>query len=143
MRRKIVECLPAIVAGATWHEYEGKRNVFVSSTLTDPAWHGTSVVSGDLRDAVTDLAASGEGDLLVAGSAKLVQGLLEAGLVDELRLATYPLVLGIGKRLFPLGVRLDFELAEAATTRTGVTLTTYRRPSGDGPGGDLHPFADR
>jgi dihydrofolate reductase len=79
----------------------------------------------------------------VAGSAKLVQGLLEADLVDELRLATYPVILGVGKRLFPLGVRLDFELDETTTTRTGVVLATYRRPSGDGPGGDPHPFADR
>src|SRR4029450_2185493 len=73
----------------------------VSSTLTDPEWTNTTVVSGDdLAAAVARVKDEVDGDVVVHGSGTLVQGLLEAGLVDELRLMLYPMVLGSGKRLW-------------------------------------------
>src|SRR5690606_180741 len=72
----------------------------VSSTLTTTAWRGTSLVTGDLRDAVARLKASGDGSIAVLGSGVLVRDLLRADLVDTLRLFVHPLLLGSGKRLF-------------------------------------------
>jgi dihydrofolate reductase len=99
----------------------------VSATLTDPAWQNTTVHTGDLAAIVRALKDGDGGDLLVVGSATLVHGLLRADLVDELRLATYPVTLGVGKRLYPADTRLDFELVGVTTAPTGVTLSTYRR----------------
>jgi dihydrofolate reductase len=75
----------------------------VSSTLTDPIWNNTTVLSGDLAEEVGALKVRYDGDILVAGSCQLVQGLLAAGLVDELHLMVYPVLLGEGKRLFADG----------------------------------------
>ena len=72
----------------------------VSSTLGDPQWQNTTVLSGDLAEEVSRLKQEIDGVILVAGSAQLVQGLLEHGLVDELRLMVFPTALGTGKRLF-------------------------------------------
>ncbi len=74
----------------------------VSSTLadSDATWQNSTVVRGDPVDEVTRLRDEHKGDLLVAGSAALVQLLVEHGLVDELRLMVFPIVLGVGKRLF-------------------------------------------
>jgi len=72
----------------------------VSSTLEDPAWHNTTVLSGDLAEEIGKLKERFEGDILVAGSAQLVQGLIANDLVDELHLMVFPVVLGSGKRLF-------------------------------------------
>ena len=71
----------------------------VSSTLADAEWNNTTVLAATRR---RGREAEGEidGDILVAGSAQLVQGLLEHDLVDELRLMVFPVVLGEGKRLF-------------------------------------------
>jgi dihydrofolate reductase len=75
----------------------------VSSTLQRPEWTNSAVVSGDLPRAVADIKGQIEGDILVAGSAQLVQGLARHDLVDEYRLMVFPTVLGKGKRLFPDG----------------------------------------
>ena len=72
----------------------------VSSTLESPEWRNTTVLSGDLAQEVAKLREAHEGDVVVHGSPQLVQGLLEADLVDELRLMVFPVVLGTGKRLF-------------------------------------------
>lgn len=73
----------------------------VSSTLTNPTWQNTTVISAtNLRDEVVHLTKEYEGDVLVAGSAQLVQALMAQNLVDELRLMVFPVVLGKGKRLF-------------------------------------------
>ena len=74
--------------------------VVVSSTLENPEWTNSRVVDGDIGEIAAALKAEHEGDVLVAGSAQLVQGLLEHDLVDELHLMIYPVVLGTGKRLF-------------------------------------------
>ena len=101
-----------------------------SSTLTDPEWNNTTVIGGDAVAAVTELKSGDGGPILVAGSCQLVHTLIEKDLVDELRLMTFPVILGSGKRVFPDGERAEkstLKLTNAQTFSTGVTATTYRR----------------
>src|SRR5215216_6183664 len=72
----------------------------VSSTLKDPEWTNTTVIGRDVRENVSRLRAEADGDIVVHGSLSLVQELIDADLVDELRVMVFPLVLGGGKRLF-------------------------------------------
>jgi dihydrofolate reductase len=72
----------------------------VSTTLEDPEWNNSTVISGDVAEAVAALKRDVDDDILVNGSVRLVQTLMEHGLVDELRLMVFPLVVGAGKRLF-------------------------------------------
>jgi dihydrofolate reductase len=98
----------------------------VSSTLEEAEWSNTTILAGDLASEVGRLKQEVDGVILVAGSAQLVQGLLEHDLVDELRLMVFPVLLGPGKRLFgdsPEKRRL--RLAESRTVGDGVALLTY------------------
>jgi dihydrofolate reductase len=100
------------------NEFGKKMNdmpkVVVSTTLTDPEWNNTTVISGNLPDEVAALKKRYDGDVLLAGSAQLAQSLLELGLVDELRLMVFPVVLGAGKKLFPeSGPEGSFTVADA------------------------------
>ena len=101
----------------------------VSSTLNDPEWQNTTVISGDVAGEIAKLKERTNGVILVAGSGTLVRTLLEADLVDELRLMVFPTVLGRGRRLFPAGIdRLKLRLAEARTVGSdGVQVQIYRR----------------
>ncbi len=101
----------------------------VSATLTDPGWQNTTVISGDVVDAIAALKAQIGGVILVAGSGTLVETLLGSDLVDELRLMVFPTVLGRGKRLFPDGIdRLKLRLAETKTVGPdGVQIQIYQR----------------
>jgi dihydrofolate reductase len=101
----------------------------VSTTLTDPTWQNTTVIAGDAADGVAKLKNETDGSILVAGSGALVQALLAADLVDELRLMVFPTILGRGKRLFAEGIdRLKFTLAESRTVGSdGVQVQVYRR----------------
>jgi dihydrofolate reductase len=99
----------------------------VSNTLTDPQWAETTVLSGDVAAAVSELKAKPGGELQVVGSLSLVRLLLENDLVDELTLLTYPVVVGQGRRLFPdSGQDLALELVESRATASGVTMQVYR-----------------
>ena len=100
----------------------------VSSTLRDPGWTNTTVLDGDLDAAVARVREENEGDVVVHGSATLVQGLLAGDHVDELRLMVWPIVLGDGKRLF--GATDDKKRLRLADTRVvgdGVAILVYRR----------------
>jgi dihydrofolate reductase len=98
-----------------------------SNTLTDPQWAETTVLSGDVAAAVSELKAKPGGELQVVGSLSLVRLLLENDLVDELTLLTYPVVVGQGRRLFPdSGQDLALELVESRATASGVTMQVYR-----------------
>jgi dihydrofolate reductase len=98
-----------------------------SNTLTDPQWAETTVLSGDVAAAVSELKAKPGGELQVVGSLSLVRLLLENDLVDELTLLTYPVVVGQGRRLFPdSGQDLALELEESRATASGVTMQVYR-----------------
>ena len=104
-----------------------KPKYVVSSTLSDPDWAGTTVLSGDLAAAIGKLKSEGDGQLLVPGSRTLTQWLLEHDQFDELNLFTAPVVVGQGQRLFPdTGPDLALELTESRATRNGVTIRTYR-----------------
>jgi len=107
-----------------------KPKFVASRTLTQPEWAGTSVLGDDLVAAITELKASGEGELQVHGSSRLVQWLLEKDLVDEMELMTVPVVLGQGRRLFAeSGRRIPMTLVDSRTDSKGVQIQTLR-PSG-------------
>jgi dihydrofolate reductase len=100
----------------------------VSSSLNDPEWAGTTVLSGDLRAEIRALKAQPGKDIVCTGSITLVHELLTAGLVDEFRLFVYPVVVGEGRRLFeevPGIPRL--ELVENLSFRSGIVLLRYRK----------------
>jgi dihydrofolate reductase len=103
--------------------------VLVSTTVSDPSWNNTTVVSENVADEIRALKQRTDGTILVAGSGTLVATLLEHDLVDELRLMVFPTILGRGRRMFPDGIdRLKFELAEARTVGPdGVQVQVYRR----------------
>ena len=104
------------------------RPKYVASTsLTDPQWAGTSVLTGDVATAVRDLKAKQDGELLVPGSGVLVQWLLANDLVDQFDLLIYPVVIGQGTRLFPdSGPDTALDLVNSRTTSGGITIQTYR-----------------
>jgi dihydrofolate reductase len=98
-----------------------------STTLSEPQWANTTVLSGDVADAVSELKAKPGGELQVVGSLSLVRLLLDNDLVDELTLFTFPVVVGQGKRLFPdSGLDTALELVESRATANGVTIQVYR-----------------
>lgn len=100
----------------------------VSSTLTDPAWENTRVLSGDPAQETRRLKEGDGGPILVVGSATLVHALELANLIDEYRLMFFPVLLGSGIRLFPDDEhKTDLELADSATFPSGVVAQTYRR----------------
>jgi len=122
---------------AAWPSREGpfaeKLNndpkVVVSTTLTDPQWNNTTVVSGDVVGQLRKLREETDGSILVAGSGMLVETLLGADLVDELRLMVFPTILGRGRRMFPDGIdRLKFKLVESRPVGPdGVLVQVFRR----------------
>ena len=100
----------------------------VSSTLTDPEWTNTTVLEGDLADEVGKLKQEHGGDIVVHGSAQLVQALLERDLVDELRLMVFPVVLGTGKALFgETSDKKALRLTDSKTVGDGVAILVYGR----------------
>jgi len=119
---------------AAWPERDGefadKFNTMpkyvVSSTLRDPEWTNSTVLSGDVVDEITKLKREQDGDIVVHGSAQLVQSLIENDLVDELRLMVFPVVLGTGKRLF--GDTTDkkrLRLSSSTVVGDGVAIQVY------------------
>ena len=101
-----------------------------STTLTDPQWADTTVLSGDVAAAVGELKAEPAGELQVHGSGNLVRWLFDNQLVDEITLLTYPVVIGQGTRLFPdTGPDRALDLVDSRSTSMGVTIQVYR-PTG-------------
>jgi dihydrofolate reductase len=107
----------------------------VSTTLREPRWAHTTVLSTDVAAAIGELRAAPGGELQVWGSGSLVRWLLAHRLVDQMVLLTYPVVVGQGTRLFPdTGPDIGLELVDVQTTPKGLTLQTYRttgRPTYD------------
>ena len=102
----------------------------VSTTLTEPRWADTTVLSGDLAAAIGELKAGPGGELQVHGSGTLIRWLLENDLVDEMTLLTVPVILGQGARLFPdSGPDIALDLVESRVDSKGVTIQVYR-PAG-------------
>jgi dihydrofolate reductase len=101
-----------------------------SSTLTDPQWADTTVLSGDVAAAVGELKAKPGGELQVHGSGALARWLLENDLVDEMNLLIVPVVVGQGTRLFPdTGPDIALGLVDSRAFPKGTTLQVYR-PTG-------------
>ena len=124
----------------SWGEDQGDNPISValntrpkyvaSTTLTDPQWADTTVLSGDVATAIGDLKAEAAGELQVHGSGNLVRWLLDHRLIDEVTLLTYPVVVGQGARLFPVaGPDMALDLVESQAFPNGITLQVYR-PAG-------------
>jgi dihydrofolate reductase len=101
-----------------------------STTLTDPGWADSTVLSGDVAAAIGELKAEQGGELQVHGSGDLIRWLIDSQLVDEITLLTYPVVVGQGTRLFPdTGPDVALELVDSRATSSRVTIQVYR-PAG-------------
>jgi dihydrofolate reductase len=105
------------------------RKVLVSTTVTDPSWENTDVISEKVPEEIRKLRDETDGNILVAGSNTLVHTLLENDLVDELRLMVFPTILGSGKRLFPEGIdRLKLKPTDdRGVGPDGVRVQVYER----------------
>lgn len=118
--------------GITAHLNQVPKVVY-SSTLSDPGWENTTVVSGDLGERVRALKASTDiphrgGEICVTGSIQLTHALLGTQLVDEIRLFVYPVLTSRGRNLVPEGLSLQaLRLTDCRTFRSGVTLMIYAR----------------
>ena len=100
----------------------------LSSTLVDPSWNNSTVLTGNVIEVVPEVRDRHDGDVVVHGSATVVRALLEHDLVDELRLMVFPVVLGSGKRLF--GETTDMKrlrLSDSRVVGDGVAILTYTR----------------
>ena len=122
---------------AAWPSREGEfadrfnnmPKYVVSSTLDKPEWNNTTVLEGNVVEAVKELKGKQDGNLVVHGSRQLAQTLIEHDLVDQLNLMVFPVVLGSGKRLFgETSDKKRLELVESRTVGDGVAILIYRRP---------------
>lgn len=111
--------------GVTAHLDQVAKYV-VSSTMTDPAWQHGAVIGGDVVESVRALKQQAGRDIEVTGSITLCHALIEAGLVDQYRLFTYPVVQGRGRRLFPEGYQVPaLRLLESRSFASGITYARY------------------
>jgi dihydrofolate reductase len=110
-----------------------KPKYVASRTLAEPlAWQNSTVLQGDVADAVAALKREDGEDLHLIGSSQLVQTLVERDLVDEFRVMIDPVVVGGGKRLFrDDGVRRPLRLVDSQVTTTGVIVATYASARGE------------
>ncbi|WP_017573167.1 dihydrofolate reductase family protein [Nocardiopsis halotolerans] len=98
-----------------------------SSTLNEPGWADTTVLSGDVTAAVREMRTQRGGELQVHGSGSLVRWLLDHRLVDEITLLTYPVLVGQGTRLFPgTGPDTALDLVDSRALTSGITVQVYR-----------------
>jgi dihydrofolate reductase len=108
-----------------------RPKVVFSTTLTEPKWHNTRVVTGGLEDEVRRLKREPGHAICVQGSASVVQALARADLIDEYQLYVHPVLLGAGKPLFPDGHdRQDLALSRLSRYPNGVIAATYQRTNG-------------
>ncbi len=107
--------------------FNGTRKYVVSNTLDKANWNNTTVLKGNMAEEVTKLKQQEGPDIVVHGSATLVQSLLEHDLIDRIRLLLYPVVVGTGKRLFKEGSTMSLKLVEARPLSSGVVAMVYER----------------
>ncbi|HEX2042889.1 MAG TPA: dihydrofolate reductase family protein [Acidimicrobiales bacterium] len=113
------------------------RKYVATRTLGKVEWNNSTLLEGDVAQAVADLKAQDGPEIQVHGSSDLIQTLLAHDLVDEFQIWTFPVVVGAGKRLFGQGtVAAGLELVDAKTSTTGVVMAIYR-PAGDIPLGSF------
>jgi dihydrofolate reductase len=125
---------------ASWPDREGEfadrfnsmPKYVVSSTLNEPGWNNSTVLDGDVPQAVGKLKEQLGGDIVVHGSARLAQTLLEHDLVDEVRLMVFPVVLGTGKRIFgETSDKKALRLVDSKMVGDGVAILVYQ-PAANG-----------
>jgi dihydrofolate reductase len=118
-------------------KFNGMPKYVVSSTLTKPEWAHSTLLSYDVVEEISRLRQAPGGDIVVHGSAQLVQALLEYDLVDELRLMVFPVVLGTGKRLFsPTGDKKRLRLADSKVVGEGIAILIFKPVSDEATGSD-------
>ena len=109
----------------------------VSSTLEEPEWNNSTVLKGDVAEEVSKLRQEQDGDIVVHGSAQLVQTLIEHDLVDEVRLMVFPVVLGRGKRLYgETSDKKRLRLVDSKVVGDGVAILTYEPAGEEAKGSD-------
>ena len=103
----------------------------VSSTLTKTDWNNSTILSGDVTDEISRLKLTLKGNIVVHGSARLVQALAANGLIDELRLMVFPVILGSGKKLFgEMDQKKPMTLVSSQTVGDGVAILIYQPSQG-------------
>jgi dihydrofolate reductase len=110
-----------------WTALNTKPKYLVTTTLTEPRWANTTVLSGDVAGAIGELKSQAGGELQVHGCGALFRWLFDNHLVDEINLFTFPVVVGQGTRLFPdTGADTALELVDSRSTPSGVIIQAYR-----------------
>jgi dihydrofolate reductase len=118
------------IPNADWMNKTAKY--VASTTLQSPTWNNSTVIEGDVTEAITRLKQEGGEDILVNGSGTLVRSLLRDQLLDELRLFVHPVVVGTGIKLFADGsAPAELTLADCQTYDNGVVSLTYRPGDAD------------
>ena len=124
---------------ASWNEQGGpfkdalndtQKFVASHSPATTLEWPNSTLLTGDVPAAVTDLKRSSSANLVIMGSGVLIGSLMTADVIDEYLLMIAPLVLGSGRRLFAADTRASLRLVECVTSATGVVMATYERLRG-------------
>ena len=116
------------VEGEFADKFNSMPKYVVSQTLEDPEWNNTTVVRGDVIEAVDKIKQRHAGDIVVHGSPQLAQTLIEHDLVDALHLQVYPVIVGAGKRLFgETSGTIALRLAQAKTVGDGIQILVYER----------------
>jgi class 3 adenylate cyclase len=136
---------PPEVARTLGDHITGLPKYVVSKTLRSVDWANSMILRGDLRDEVTAIKGQPGGDLVVYGSADLVNGLLDVDLVDELRLVVFPVLLGSGKRLFrDESSRHELRLVSSRQLPSGAVILTYARAAAApvDPAADAYRWTD-
>ena len=114
--------------GELTRRYNRVPKYVASRTLSDVEWKNSHLLGADVRAAVERVRAEQDGEIRVWGSTKLIRTLAENDLIDEYRLAVYPLVLGTGTKLFPQGFPVArFTRTDTRVLQSGVVINTYRR----------------
>jgi dihydrofolate reductase len=113
--------------GEFGEKFNSMPKYVISSTLERADWNNSTILRGDLGEEVAKLKQRYGGEIVVHGSAQLVQGLVDRDLVDELRLMVFPVVLGSGKRLFTAGGKHRLRLRDLRTLGDGIALLVYER----------------
>ena len=107
-------------------KFNGMPKYVISSTLENPEWNNTTVLRGDIVQEISGLRQAPGGDIVVHGSAQLVQKMLEHDLVDELRLMIFPVILGSGKQLFgSTSEKKRLRVTDSRTVGDGVAILIY------------------
>jgi dihydrofolate reductase len=105
--------------------FNGVRKYVVSKTLQKADWNNSVIIKDNVMDEIAKLKQQDGKDITVHGSAVLAKALLDSGLVDNIRLLVYPLVLGTGQRLFEEGATATFNLLESRSFSSGVVAMIY------------------